>query len=240
MTVANRWGALLGLTALTALAGCEKSPTREGTETPRTKQTSETKPTATTTEPGTKPGAAAAGGTTTAPMKPPATMKFDATVAIDAKPGSKQFQGVWLVRADGSRLLIDYRATGLWRPFEKQKVTATGRTYYPRGQAIKAKHFRVETLQMVDKQSTASIIRIGPVKTLNGAFSTHTVRAGAKGGGQQRTVFTSKSATTYQVMNPAAALPGAAVVTAREIERSPFISHVGGPALWILSASKAP
>lgn len=159
-----------------------------------------------------------------------------ATLTIDPRPGGKRFQGVWLVPDKGARLLIDYRATKIWRPFEGQKVVATGSVYQPRGQAINATHFRLETLEMADSKSTASIVRVGPRTELSGAFSTKTVPAGAKGAGETYEVFTASDGNVYLVANPDASHAGKTMISARRIQRSPFIAHRGGPTLWILNA----
>ncbi len=230
MTALRTWGIALALTA--SMVACEKSPKQQGSVTPKDKATTTDAP----KPPATKPAA------TKPAAKPPAMTtnanKFEATLKIDAKPGGKKFQGVWLVKADGSKMVIDYRANGLWRPFENQKVAVTGMVYIPRGQAIGAKHFRVETINIVDKQSTARFIALGPRKLIEGEFGTHTIKAGAKAGGQTYTIFKSKGGTTYQVMNPDKAEKGPVKVRARSVTRSPFTAHVGGPALWIINVTK--
>jgi len=172
------------------------------------------------------------------PPKPAATVS--ATLNIDPKPGSKQFQGVWLEQADGSRLLIDYRATGIWKPFDGQKVKATGHVYQPRGQAIRATHYHVNTLEMADPQSSASIVAVGPLTQLSGAFVEKTVPSVAKGAGDKYTVFVADKGTSYLIANPNPKYVGKARVSARPIRRSPFITHRGGPTLWILDVSARP
>lgn len=172
------------------------------------------------------------------PVKPAASVT--ATLKIDPKPGSKQFQGVWLVRADGSRLLIDYRATAIWKPFAGHQVVATGHVYQPRGQAIMATHYHVDTLKMADPQSTASIVGVGPLVQLSGSFSLKTAPPRSKSAGEKYPVFTAATGTTYLIANPSPTHSGKARVTARPIQRSPFVAHRGGPTLWILSASAQP
>lgn len=228
-----------GIVAAVALsvAGCEKKSNHRDTVAPKDKPSDGT-PAAT---PVTKAATPAPSPSPASKLAPTAGHSaFDATLTIDGKPGGKKFQGVWLVRADGSKLVIDYRARGLWRPFENQKVHVTGSSYQPRGQAISAAHFRVHTLRMADSQSTASIVELGPEQTLEGSFGSHTVAAGAKAAGQTYTIFKAKGGMTYQVLNPIPAKPGNVKVKARAATRSKFIAHVGGPALWILDTTYQP
>lgn len=159
---------------------------------------------------------------------------FVATVRIDPKPGGKKFQGVWLQRDDGKRLLIDYRARGLWRPFEGKRVRVTGTSYTPKGQAIAAAHFRVATMQMVDDKSTATLIWLGPEQKLEGKLSIRTGDPKSKMGGQSYPVFTTSGGTTYQLANSINTKPGPVIVTAREAKRSRFVTHMPGPLIWVL------
>src|SRR5262249_47884244 len=77
-----------------------------------------------------------------------------AIVRIDAQPGGKKFQGVWLEFADDKRWLVDYRANELWKPFADREVLVTGYCWAPdpRAQAIQATHFHVERMTFVQRE----------------------------------------------------------------------------------------
>ncbi|MGB1014613.1 MAG: hypothetical protein ACPG4T_10805 [Nannocystaceae bacterium] len=127
-------------------------------------------------------------------------MRFSAEVEIDDKPGGKRFQGVWLVREDGQRWVTAYRALGFWKVFEGTTVNVVGSKYRPRGQAIGATHFQVETLT-VDPQLGTPWIGLGPKETLMGHFQQETGAAGTKLEGETWVVFISDANASYQLAN---------------------------------------
>jgi hypothetical protein len=139
-----------------------------------------------------------------------------ATLRIDAVPGPRRFQGVWLELADGQRWLVDYRARDLWRVFDGAAVYVTGHCYVPFGQAINAPHFAVETLGHVYEYDVGGPYRsMGPELTLTGEFTLRTAPAGSKlAGSPPERVFVAGD-TTYALANPADAGVGAATVIGR-------------------------
>ncbi len=170
----------------------------------------------------------------------PAVESFEATLSVDTKPGGKRFQGVWLKRADGSKLLIEYRALGCWTAFEGKLVKVTGKHYSPPGQSVRADHFRVETLQMVDPAKAGAFVSVGPIQTIDGRFGLVEGGAGSKMEGSTWLVF-SGGGTSYQIANPArikSAAGGPAEAVARAVARSPFfVAHMPGPLLWLLDVT---
>lgn len=182
--------------------------------------------------------ASAAPVTSARPDKPDAKdgmEAFDATLRIDAAPGGKAFQGVWLERDDGSRWLIAYRAYGYWKPFEGKRVRVSGQRYLPQGQSMAGQHFRVETLT-ADPNAMTEFVRVAAERTFYGTFEQEMMPVGSKMAGTAIDAFSS-AGVRYQLANvpkdkPA---PGTkARVTAREVERSPFMAHTGGKHLWII------
>ncbi len=172
-------------------------------------------------------------------LTPPAADAFEAVVRVDEKPGGKRFQGVWLERAEGPRLLIEYRALGCWTPFAGEKVSVTGASYSPEGQSIQAAHFKVATMELVDKSKPIRFISVGPVQELTGKFGLGQGAPGSKMADSTWDVF-SGGGSSYLIANPSEIgklTSQPAKVTAREVVRTPFSTHMGGRVLWLLSVS---
>jgi hypothetical protein len=141
---------------------------------------------------------------------PPAAVR--AILRIDPEPGAKKFQGVWLVRDDGSKLVIDYRARQLWTWFADREVLVTGGCYEPFGQAIMAKHYRVERMRPAKAQpGVGPYLEIGPAELLRGEFAVVTAPPGSKLAGSSRVVFRT-GGTTFGVEGER---PGPEVTSAR-------------------------
>jgi len=155
-------------------------------------------------------------------------------VAIDAEPSGKKFQGVWLVRDDGERWLVAYRPLPLWKIYEGVAVNITGAVYQPDGQSISATHFRVDTLSIRDPQAIIDPRSFGPEQTFEGQFESESGSPGSKSEGSTWTVFRVQGGLRYEIMNPVAVDRTATSIRARTVERSPFVAHRGGPALWLV------
>lgn len=171
--------------------------------------------------------------------RPDPAAAFEAVVRVDEKPGGKRFQGVWLERADGPRLLISYRADGCWTPFAGEKVRVTGAAYTPEGQAIGAEHFRVATMELVDRTKPIRFVSVGAERELTGKFGLGQGAPGSKMADSTWDVF-SADGSSYQIANPSliGELSGhPAKVKAREVVRTPFSAHMGGRVLWLVSVS---
>ncbi len=170
----------------------------------------------------------------------PAGMQtFRATVEIDAKPGGKRLQAVWLVHENGERWVIDYRAREFWKPFEGTTVDAAGKVYAPQGQAIGATHFRVHSLGLdPNTDSSAPWTWIGPESQAHGKFHLKQGAPGSKSADTSWPVFVSEEGRSYQLAN-AVELDGLlgvpVTIEARPIERSPFVAHMPGPTLFVMS-----
>jgi hypothetical protein len=166
------------------------------------------------------------------------THAFAATLSIDERPGGKKFQGVWLEGDDGVRRVISYRADPWWRPFEGRSVEVEGWPYEPRGQAIAAAHFRVEALRVVAPGTEDALVSITGERELVGSFAEVTAPKGTKRAGETRTVFRSEDGKTYEsyrLPQPQPPLDRRVRVTARFVEPSPFIAHLGGTYLWVIA-----
>jgi len=169
------------------------------------------------------------------PQKPDSGQTLDVEVSIDKAPSGKKFQGVWLVQEDGSRWIVSYRSTPLWRIYDATRVTVTGETYEPDGQSIDAAHFRVDTLRIVDPQGVTDPQSFGPERSLNGRFENVQGSPGSKSEGSVWSVFTVDGGLSYEIMNPVAVDREATTVRARTVQRSPFVARRGGPTLWLVS-----
>lgn len=157
-----------------------------------------------------------------------------ATLRIDAKPGGKKFQGVWLEREDGEKWVISYRPDELWRGFQDKLVQVRGAIYQPRGQAIRATHFRVEWLAIVDDDST-DLVEVKEERTYAGQFEEHVWPAGTKLAGEKTPVFQSDGRTWFLANRVDPLQLGQKVeVRAREVVPSSHVARPGGPFLWIL------
>lgn len=161
-----------------------------------------------------------------------------AIVRIDAEPGGKKFQGVWLEVGE-VRFVVDYRARALWTWFADREVLVTGGCYQPFGQAILAPHFEVAHLRVADQtRGVGPYFSIGPAEWLRGEFIEETAPAGSKLAGSARAMFRTDAGTSYAVLGEK--LPGAgttAKVRARILEPDmSYTARASGPDLWIVDA----
>jgi hypothetical protein len=172
----------------------------------------------------------------------PALEEIDAVVEIDAEPGGKRFQGVWLVQGADTRWVISYRAEPWLRGFEGQRVHARGRRYTPEGQAIDATHFRLEDMRVIDPSFGTVFIEVGPELTLQGTIRVDIGAAGTKSAGERWHVFDSETQGSFQLANApdGLVLDRRIGVRARTMVYSPFVAHRGGPMLWVLDVDRDP
>jgi hypothetical protein len=195
-----------------------------------------------TSDPGGGAGPAP-GGASRMPVDP-AGPERRATVRIDAKPGGKRFQGVWLELAGGARWVIDYRAREVWRPFADRAVLVAGRCYAPQGQAIWAQHFEVARMRFADPgRPDGPLLEVGPVARLRGTFAEVAYPAGSKLAGSKSMVFRAEGGGEYRLFGavPGVGQPGRfalgerVAIDARPVEPNPaYAAGPGGPHLWIL------
>jgi hypothetical protein len=168
------------------------------------------------------------------PLTTPVGEPFNAVVNIDAEPAGKRFQGVWLVRDDGEKWLIDYRARPHWKPFEGVAVQVSGERYHPDGQSIGAVHFRVHTMAVVEPTMAHDLATIGPEQTLTGRFAIAKGEPGSKMGGSTWTVFDTDT-RQFMLANHSESFKGEGTVTARQVTLSPFVAHMTGPRIWVIA-----
>ena len=158
-----------------------------------------------------------------------------ATLRIDAEPSGKRFQGVWLELPDGARWVIDYRPRACWLALADQEVVAVGAHYTPEGQAIRAPHFRVETLRVRDATS-ASVVALGPEQTWTG---TVVEVQGAPGSKQEGTSWLVLRTAERDWRGTAALLAPhvgeTVVVQGRGVEFSPYVARAADAELCVLS-----
>ncbi len=191
----------------------------------------------------------------------PAAAEVHATVRIDAEPGGKKFQGVWLelpgteVIPRSGRWVIDYRATEIWRSFENEEVIVTGKHYTPVGQAINSPHYKVATMRFAHRPSRSVPLRaIGPEQLLRGAFVEQVWPAGTRRAGDVDRTFTTDDGRSYGLATGSAAPevgpgvgspanpapgrlygPGPRAITCREVEPDPaYAADTGGPKLFVI------
>ncbi len=163
-------------------------------------------------------------------------LAFDAVVQIDPAPSGKNLQAVWLERGDGARFIAAYRPEAWLRPFDGARVSVTGRTWSPEGQAVRATHLRIETLRRIDAPEDAELVAVGPERTLPGRFVQSVGEPGTKGEGESYVTFAPTIGGSYLLANQPAALrfDVEVEITAREAELSRFAARRGGPTLWVL------
>ena len=171
---------------------------------------------------------------------PTKSTEFHATIRIDATPGGKKEQPVWLEFGPDKRWLIDYRPRELWRNFEDAEVIVTGICYQPFGQALAATHFKVDRLRLASAPIRAvPFLEIGPEVVLNGEFVVDVPHPGSKREGSDSIEFRSNDGTTYAIAgNSTVSQPelGAAAVSARRVELNlAYAATTGGPQIWILA-----
>jgi hypothetical protein len=178
----------------------------------------------------------------TTPTKSPTTERR-ATLRIDAEPGGKNFQGVWLELADGKRWVVDYRPRDFWKSFEDKEVIVTGGCYKhdPRVQAISSQHFRVDTMKFVTpKRGFGPILELWPEQELRGKFVAIGAPAGSKREGSSEMHFIDDGGKDYflqgwSVDKPEPKKP--VWICARGVTPDmSFVAQTGGdgPKLWIL------
>lgn len=174
-------------------------------------------------------------------IKPASPGELRATVRIDAEPGGKKFQGVWLEFSDDRRWVVDYRPRDFWRSFEDRAVLVTGTCYQPFGQAISATHFKVERMRFAapSKQSVP-FVELGPEVVMTGVFVEHVWPAGTKLAGTKQLQFRDEagSGTTYWIAGTLDTLAvGPATIEARTaLPDRAYAAGPGGEQIWILRA----
>lgn len=162
------------------------------------------------------------------------------TLRIDAAPGAKHFQGVWLEQADGTRWVVDYRARELWTWFADHDVIVTGGTYVPEGQAINATHFRIDLLRFATPRvGRGPYLSMGPEHLLTGAFVIESGLPGSKAAGSSWRAFVGDDGTHYLVVGEELDVrrgAGPAMVRARVLEPDmSYTARTSGPDLWIVT-----
>lgn len=174
------------------------------------------------------------------PVVNPPSEQHRAVLRIDAEPGGKRFQGVWLDFSGTKRWVIAYRASDLWRAFADHEVVVTGHCYAPDGQAIMAPHFLVERMRFVTPQrGRGRLLEVGPAEDFAGAFGEYRYPEGSKLAGDTRMQFIAEDNTAYWIAggDPPAS-PGPARIRARRVEPDmSVIAQPGGPSLWLLGAA---
>ncbi len=166
---------------------------------------------------------------------PPASGSFVATLEIDAEPGGKRFQGVWLVHG-GERWVVDYRARDFWKPFEGLTVRVTGEKWTPdpRAQAINKQHFTVARLEVADRKQAKQFFAIGPERELDGTFVAVAGDAGSKSEGSTIHYFEAEGRRYEIAGGERGTGPAKAIV--RDVEINPaWAATRGGPFVWVLS-----
>lgn len=166
-------------------------------------------------------------------------------LSIDARPGAKKFQGVWLVSDDGERFVLDDRSRSLWTPFDGSVVAVTGEHVSPIGQAIHGQHFRVHQLRFIDRPSRArDLMSFGPERSLRGTLLSDPAPLGSKLEGCSIMSFQRDDGARfglYAVEEPGAIATDTLVeVKAREVELNrAWAASTGGPHLWVASVARA-
>jgi hypothetical protein len=157
---------------------------------------------------------------------------------IEDAPGGKLFQGVWIGEGEW-KVVVDYRANEIWRPFENLEVRATGKRWHPDRdvQAINATHFTVERLEVADRAQARRFFALGPERECHGKLVTVAGEPGSKSEGSTILYFNADG-RRYEVAGGAApdAVPaGEVTALVRDVEINPaWAATRGGPFVWIL------
>lgn len=80
---------------------------------------------------------------------------YEGILDMDRVAGGKRFQGTWLRRDDGTRLLLSYRPMPEHFNLIERRVVVRGEHYSPEGQAIMAEHFRPSTIELAKGEPPA-------------------------------------------------------------------------------------
>jgi hypothetical protein len=172
----------------------------------------------------------------------PSASEIRATVRIDAQPGGKKFQGVWLELGGDKRYVIDYRPRSLWLGFENHEVFVTGHCYQPFGQAIGATHFRVERMRFATRPTTSvPLFELGAEVVMKGHFVDHPYPAGSKLAGSSEQTFHHEDGTVYALAGHGGdeLKPGPATIKARVVEvNMAHHAQTGGPTIWVASVMR--
>lgn len=173
--------------------------------------------------------------------KTPDDTRLQGKLTINAHPGGKRFQGVWVV-VDGHKHLISYRANPWWRPFEGRAVQAWGEPYTPQGQAIMADHFRIRRLELADPKPEDTIIAILGRQDWVGEFVVHTWPKGSKLEGTTAPAFRTDSGDVYLLVNPGeqGESTGRVRMHGHMAEYSAFAARPSMAHVWIADVSTVP
>ncbi len=163
----------------------------------------------------------------------PAKPGFRATLRIDAEPGPRRFQGVWLEHGD-KRYLVDYRKRELWTTFDGLAVDITGHCFEPFGEAVGATHFAIETLAVADRKASRRFHGFGPEQTLTGSFVTETGAPGTKLEGSALAYFEADG--KRRALAGGESGEGGATIIARVVEINlAYAATTGGEQLWVIA-----
>lgn len=173
-----------------------------------------------------------------APSVPGGKPGFRATLRIDAEPGPRRFQGVWLEHGD-KKWLVDYRKRELWTVFEGLAVDVTGHCFEPFGERITNQtHFAIETLAVADRTTSRRFHGFGAEQTLNGSFVTETGAPGTKLEGSTLAYFEADGKRREIAGGEAG--QGAATIVARVVEINlAYAATTGGEQLWVVERNPA-
>ena len=87
-------------------------------------------------------------------------VELEGVFDIERLAGYKRFQGSWLY-TDGGRYVLSYRPMPEYTPFVERRVVARGAHYTPWGQAISARHFRVDSMRLADGETPRDDVEPG-------------------------------------------------------------------------------
>ena len=172
-------------------------------------------------------------------VKPPAADEREAIVRIDAEPGGKRFQGVWLEFSPDRRWVIDYRARDLWKSFENREVIVTGQCYRPFGQAITSTHFRVDRIRFVKpERGRGPILELGPEHWLRGKFGHYNYAPGSKRADSPDQAFIDDAGHTLVIAGASETIPAlgtpARVLVREVIPDMSWMAQGDADKIWLL------
>ena len=85
----------------------------------------------------------------------PPTPGFEALLDIDRLESAKRFQGTWLEKPNGERLLVSYEPVTDYFRFVERRVVVTGETFMPEPytQHVDATHIKVTSIRLADGET---------------------------------------------------------------------------------------
>lgn len=160
------------------------------------------------------------------------------TLRVDAEPGARRFQGVWLEAVDGSaRWLLAYRLEPWAVGMDGASLRVVGRTWTPdpSEQHVQAEHLRLVSAHTSDRLAPTPWVELGESTTWQGRFRDTVWEQGTKLEGEHQLLFVASEGSwpVWGGLPEGAALDVDGALTGRLATPSPVNAGPGGPAVIV-------